>query len=145
MEKKEWSLEEWINKASRYCAMAEKAEAEVRDKLYQWGTPVAMHDSIIQYLRSENYLNDSRYCQAFVHDKVAYQSWGRQKIRMALQTKQLDADAIQAAMENIDESVYFSNLQHLISLRKKEEKEKVFRFLLQRGYTYREIHSCYGK
>lgn len=139
MEKKEWSLEEGYNRAANYCSTAEKAENEVVEKLYQWGIDKTMHSSIIQRLREENFINDERYCNAYVHDKVAYQSWGRKKIYMMLQSKHLDNIAITQALSNIDTEVYFANLERLKRQRKGEDKNKILRFLLQRGYTYEEI------
>lgn len=141
MEKTVLSQPQYQSKAARYCALAEHCEAEVREKLYQWACPSAWMDAVIDYLYDNNYLNDERYCMAFVHDKVAYQAWGRQKIRAALSARKLPRFLIDKALKNIDEIEYNKQLRHLIDKKKGTEFEKLVRFLMQRGFTYEEITS----
>ena len=140
MAKTELSKLEWLAKAQAYCARAEHCAADVRRKLYEWGLQDAeIADSIEQNLYADNFLNDRRFCEAYVHDKVAYQSWGRLKIQAGLRALQLPESEIRSALENIDETVYFDNLRKLIRARKTDSEDKRLRFLLQRGFTYEEI------
>ena len=140
MAKTELSKLEWLAKAQAYCARAEHCAADVRRKFYEWGLDDAeIADFIEQNLYADNFLNDRRFCEAYVHDKVAYQSWGRLKIQAGLQALQLPESEIRAALENIDETAYFDNLRKLIRARKSDPEDKRLRFLLQRGFTYEEI------
>ena len=139
MEKHELSKPEALNKAQVYCARAEHCAADVRRKLYEWGAPQDLFDEIVDNLYADGYLNDTRFCAAYVHDKVAYQSWGRLKIRAGLQALQLPSAAINAALEEIDEDQYNANLQSLVRQRRSDAPEKRMRFRLQRGFTYDEI------
>lgn len=135
----ELSKQEALDKAQRYCAMAEHCAADVRRKLYEWGVSPDFSDEIEQNLYENGYLNDARFCRAYVHDKVAFQSWGRLKIQAGLQALQLPSSAIREALDTIDEEQYKTNLLHLISQRQSDAPEKRLRFLLQRGFTYDEI------
>ena len=140
MAKTELSKLEWLAKAQAYCARAEHCAADVRRKFYEWGLQDAeIADSIEQNLYADNFLNDRRFCEAYVHDKVAYQSWGRLKIQASLRALQLPESEIRSALENIDETAYFDNLRKLIRARKSDPEDKRLRFLLQRGFTYEEI------
>ena len=140
MAKTELSKLEWLAKAQAYCARAEHCAADVRRKFYEWGLQdEEIADSIEQNLYADNFLNDRRFCEAYVHDKVAYQSWGRLKIQAGLRALQLPESEIRAALENIDETAYFDNLRKLIRARKNDSEDKRLRFLLQRGFTYEEI------
>ena len=140
MAKTELSKLEWLAKAQAYCARAEHCAADVRRKFYEWGLQdEEIADSIEQNLYADNFLNDRRFCEAYVHDKVAYQSWGRLKILAGLRALQLPESEIRAALENIDETAYFDNLRKLIRARKADSEDKRLRFLLQRGFTYEEI------
>ena len=140
MAKTELSKLEWLAKAQAYCARAEHCAADVRRKFYEWGLQDAeIADSIEQNLYADNFLNDRRFCEAYVHDKVAYQSWGRLKIQASLRALQLPESEIRSALENIDETAYFDNLRKLIRARKNDSEDKRLRFLLQRGFTYEEI------
>lgn len=133
------SADQWLNKAARYCAQAEHAEQEVRRKMAQWQVPSALHNTIIAYLRANGYIDDLRYCRALAHDKVAYNGWGRQKIRAALNALRLDEQAIEQALNDIDQNTYNRQLQRLIAQREAEPADKTLRFLMQRGFTYEEI------
>ena len=141
MEKTELSRAEWLSKAEAYCARAEHCAADVRRKLYEWGAPVDLSDEIEENLYAEGFLDDARFCRAYVHDKVAYQGWGRVKIQAGLRALQLPEPAIREAMEEIDEKQYKANLQKLIQQRKGDSEDKRMRFLAQRGFSYDEIRS----
>jgi len=135
----ELSKREWLDKAEAYCAKSEHCAADVRRKLYEWGTPADFFDSIEQNLYANDFLNDARFCAAYVHDKVEYQSWGRLKIQAGLRALQLPEHEIAKSLDEIDEKTYFSNLRKLISSRKSDPEDKRLRFLAQRGFTYDEI------
>ena len=135
----ELSKLEALDKAQAYCARSEHCAADVRRKLYEWQVNTDYFDFIEQKLYDDGYLNDARFCEAYVHDKVAYQRWGRLKIQAGLQALQLPSAVIRAALEDIDEKTYFANLRTLAMQRKNDSEDKRLRFLLQRGFTYEEI------
>lgn len=149
MEKRELSKAEWLDKAEAYCARSEHCAADVRRKLYEWGAPADLFDEngvieplwreIEEKLYEQDFLNDERFCRAYVHDKVAYQSWGRLKIQTGLRALQLPESAIRAALADIDEEQYFKNLRALIASRSNDAPDKLLRFLAQRGFTLEEI------
>ena len=140
MEKHELSKAEWLDKCEAYCARAEHCAADVRRKLYEWGAPADFSDEIAQILYERDFLHDARFCNAYVHDKVEYQRWGRVKIQAGLRALQLPEREIQEALKNLDETVYFSNLMKLIEEHRCDSEEKRLRFLAQRGFTFDEIH-----
>ena len=149
MENRELSKAEWLDKAEAYCAKSEHCAADVRRKLYEWGAPIEeffaregldIVDFIEQKLYANDFLNDARFCHAYVHDKVAYQSWGRLKIQAGLRALGLPESEIQKSLDEIDENQYRTNLEALIKQRKSDGEEKRLRFLLQRGFTYDEIN-----
>lgn len=135
----ELSKAEWLDKAEAYCARAEHCAADVRRKLFEWGTPADLFDEIEKILYANDFLNDARFCHAYVHDKVAYQSWGRMKIQAGLRALQIPESAIRVALDRIDENQYFTNLRALARQRKSDSPDKLQRFLAQRGFTYDEI------
>ena len=141
MEKRELSKAEWLDKAEGYCARSEHCAADVRRKLYEWGTPAEFFDDIEQSLYARDFLNDARFCRAYVHDKVAYQAWGRVKIQAGLHALQLPEGSIRTALAELDEEQYFKNLRSLIASRRADSQDKLLRFLAQRGFTYDEIQS----
>ena len=139
MEKHELSKAEWLDKCEAYCARAEHCAADVRRKLYEWGAPAEIAESIEEILYERDFLNDARFCNAYVHDKVEYQRWGRLKIQAGLRALQLPESEIAKALDSIEENSYFSNLRKLIQERRSDSEDKRLRFLLQRGFIYEEI------
>ena len=128
-----------MDKCEAYCARAEHCAADVRRKLYEWGAPAEIAESIEEILYERDFLNDARFCNAYVHDKVEYQRWGRLKIQAGLRTLQLPESEIAKALDSIEENSYFSNLRKLLQERRSDSEDKRLRFLLQRGFIYEEI------
>lgn len=139
MENNAWSPDELRNKAQIYCARSEHCESEVREKLKQWGCHANLIDEIISQLKQNNYINSQRYIDAFVHDKLAYQGWGRYKIGMMLRTKNEPEALIQKSLDSIDENEYIRILEKVIKKKKGATREQVARFCLQRGFLWEEI------
>ena len=136
---RELSKAEWLDKCEAYCAKSEHCATDVRRKLYEWQAPADLSDGIVESLYSNDFLNDARFCHAYVHDKVEYQSWGRLKIQAGLRALDLPDADIREALAAIDESVYTKNLRALIASRKSDPEDKRLRFLAQRGFTFDEI------
>lgn len=143
MENRELSKREWLDKCEAYCAKSEHCAADVRRKLYEWSAPVDLFDDIEQKLYANDFLNDTRFCHAYVHDKVAYQSWGRLKIQAGLRALDLPETEIRKSLDEIDEKQYQKNLQSLIASRRSDSSDKLLRFLAQRGFTYEEIQKYF--
>lgn len=147
MVKHEWSLADLRNKAETYCSSAEHCIWDVRQKLRQWGATNEDTESIIAHLQAERFVDELRYCQAFVHDKLLYQGWGRMKMRAQLQAKHLPTTAIEQALNKIDRDTYMSVLTRVLATKKRsiksadpQAREKLIRFAMQRGFTYDEIN-----
>ena len=135
----ELSKLEVLDKAQAYCSRAEHCLADVRRKLFEWNVDANFFDFIEQKLYEDDFLNDARFCHAYVHDKVEYQSWGRLKIQACLRALQLPESDIRDALGGINQKTYNANLQALIASRQSDSPDKLLRFLLQRGFTYEEI------
>ena len=146
MANNEWSMQQLLSKAEAYCAAAEHCISDVRNKLQQWDATNEEAEQIIAHLLEEKYIDEVRYCQAFTHDKLLYQGWGRIKIRAALCAKYLPSACIAQALDSLDEAAYSETLKRVIATKKRAIKsddpmarEKLIRFCLQRGFTYEEI------
>ena len=139
---KELTPGEALNKAAAYCTLCERCVSEVTAKLTAWGVPQGEHRSIIERLTSEGFINEARYCQAFVNDKVRFNRWGRIKIRAALSEKRLPRELVNEAIDNIDDEQYTTSLADVIASKRKELKgkddrtaqQKIIRHAASRGY-----------
>lgn len=138
---------EALNKAAAYCTLCERCTSEVSNKLTAWGITPAGQQNIIERLQSEGFIDEERYCRAFVNDKLRFNHWGRIKIIAALRDKRLPAEHINAAIELIDEEEYMSVLRDVIAAKQKELKgnddyaarQKIVRFAASRGFEPAKI------
>ena len=108
MKMKELTEREAFNKAAVYCSRSEHCISEVCEKLRQWGVSDAeVQQRILHQLQDESYIDESRFCRAFAHDKFHFNRWGRQKIAMYLSQKRLPSAFIEEALQEIgaDESL----------------------------------------
>ena len=139
---KELTPGEALNKAAAYCTLCERCVSEVTAKLTAWGVPHCEQEKIITRLIEEKFINEARYCHAFINDKVRFNRWGRIKIRAALSEKRLPRELINEAMDNIDEEQYTTSLAEVIAAKRKElkgvndytTKQKIMRFAASRGF-----------
>lgn len=139
---KELTPGEALNKAAAYCTLCERCVSEVTAKLTAWGVPHCEQEKIITRLIEEKFINEARYCRAFVNDKVRFNRWGRIKIRAALSEKRLPRELVNEAIDNIDEEQYTANLAEVIAAKRKELKskddhaaqQKIIRHAASRGY-----------
>ena len=133
---------EALNKAAAYCTLCERCISEVSAKLTAWGVPHCELEKIIARLTDEKFIDESRYCRAFVNDKVKFNRWGRIKISAALRDKRLPQELIRDAIEDIDEEQYLQSLGEVIATKQRELKgkedfatqQKIIRHAASRGY-----------
>lgn len=129
-------------KAESYCAYQERAQQEVRDKLYDWGLHQNDVEQIISDLISENFLNEERFAKAYVLGKFRMKSWGKVKIKQHLKAKRVSEPLIRIALREIDLDDYESKLEEIITKKRLEfgdklslsEKAKLIHFLQSRGF-----------
>ncbi len=141
---------EALNRAASYCSAAEHCRAEVSDKLQKWGIPCEGMERILTYLEKEGYLNEERYCRAFVKDKYRFDKWGRKKIAQALYMKKISSPVVSLCLREIDEEEYRDGLHRLLDAKRKsvcakdeyELNGKLIRFALGRGFDMNDIRAC---
>jgi regulatory protein len=143
------SFEQALNKLANYCSRAERCIYDVRRKLEVWEIAKDEQNKIIRRLQQEKFLDESRYCRAFVNDKSKYAHWGAYKIKYALKKKQIPDELIREALENLDPEENREQLRRLIERKRKtvkgkdefEIRQKLMRFAMGRGFSLQEIET----
>ena len=138
--------EQAISRLSHLCSRSEKSVFDIRKKLSDWGFATQEAEAVVKKLQASGFVDDRRYAKAFVHDKSALARWGQLKIRNALKSKQIESAIIDEVLAGLDNLAVRKNLAHLLSIKKKsianvpvvEQKMKLLRFALGRGYGYEE-------
>ena len=142
--------EQALHRLAAYCSRAERCIWDIRRKMDEWEIPAERQNRIIQQLQREKFLDEERYCKAFVNDKSQYNRWGIQKIRFELRKKQLPEPLIREALKNIDPEENRERLRLLIEQKKKsvkganewEIRQKLLRFAASRGFSQEEIEGA---
>lgn len=135
-------MNKYLNKSMNYCSRSEHCIDEVRRKLWEWKVPVEEHENILNTLVENNFINETRYAQAYVKDKFRFNHWGRNKIRLMLRSKKIDVAIIDDAILCIDEDEYIEILKSLVENELKrakgsteyEKKAKTLRNIVGRGF-----------
>ncbi len=136
------SKEQIIQKLESFCSYRERCVAEVRQKLYQLKADEQDYDFYLNYLADNNFLDETRFTNAFVRGKNSIKKWGRKKIEMELKAKKIDAEKIKYSMAQIDDGVYAVRLEDLLRKKLKSVKDtdpykrrqKLLVYALQKGY-----------
>lgn len=142
--------EEALKRVASYCAAAEHCRAEVSEKLQKWGIAYDAIERILARLESEDYINEERYCRAFVADKFRFAKWGKKKIGQGLYMKKVPTHVAWHFLNEIDQEEYLSVLRDLIASKRKgvrgndefEQNGKLIRFALSRGFEMKDIRCC---
>ena len=114
-----------LTKAEHFCAYQERAQQEVRDKLYDWGLWPDAVENIIVKLIGDNFLNEERFAKAYVQGKFKQKGWGRIKIKQGLKIKKIPEKLLQKALLTIDGDEYFEMLTKVLSKKAALLTEKV--------------------
>ena len=132
------------------CAQAEHCQYEMLEKMRRWELPDEAQARVMARLIKERYVDDERYAQAFVKDKIRYNKWGRRKVEQALWQKHIGEDIRNRVLDEVDDDEYLSVLRPLLKQKRKSVKansdyelnQKLMRFAVGRGFTFDIIRQC---
>ncbi|WP_431198802.1 regulatory protein RecX [Mucilaginibacter sp. P25] len=113
-----------LAKAEHFCAYQERAQQEVRDKLYEWGLWPDAVERIISQLIEGNFLNEERFARIYAKSKFNQKVWGRIKIKQGLKLKRVPDILIKKALLTIDPDDYLTALTHLLQKRSYPKREE---------------------
>jgi regulatory protein len=138
MKKVRIGKEQAIQRIRHYCAYQERAQQEVRDKLYELGMTMDEVEEIMSDLIAENFLNEERFAVQFAGGHFRIKGWGKVKIQHALQQKRVSSYNIKIGLKAIDGDAYLKTLEQLAT--KKWNSLKGERGLSRMAKTYAFLH-----
>lgn len=144
------SDEDALKRVASYCSAAEHCRAEVSEKLQRWGIAYDTINQILDKLESEKYIDEERYCKAFINDKFRFSKWGKVKIAQELYMKKIPSDVAWRFLNAVDEEEYLAILHSLLASKRKsihakddyELSGKLVRFAMSRGFELKDIKRC---
>ena len=131
----------------RLCARAEKSESDARRLMRGWGLAERDAEQVLGKLVRDRFIDDGRYAEAFVREKLRLSGWGEYKIRTALQRKRIDRALIDAALAEADRPAMGERLCRQLERKARtakystqyELKTKLIRYGLSLGYDYETV------
>lgn len=136
------TYEQALQRLAALCSHSEHSSAEMRRKALLWQLSEADADRLVDYLMDERYIDDTRYCRAFVRDKLRYNHWGRIKIYQMLRMQGLAEADIRQGMDAIDEEEYRKILTEIIRTKARtlseedprQRQAKILRHAASKGF-----------
>ncbi|MDX9970299.1 MAG: regulatory protein RecX [Candidatus Gracilibacteria bacterium] len=154
------NLENSYAKAITYCLgisiKKRYTEFSMREKLKKFLEKLSLDASIskeiekrvLSRLKELNYINDKDFVRDYFLEKSRLKAKGKFKIIMELKAKKIDPAIISEVVSSIDfdeseilNTLFQKQVEKLKNFPKNKQKEKLFRFLLQRGFGQESIYN----
>ena len=130
-----------------YCAYQDRCHFDVEKKLRDFFLIPEAKDEILLSLMQENFLDEERFAKSFARGRFRMKNWGKKKIKIELKRRNISEYLITKALEEIDDSEYFSTIEKLL-IKKKEtinikdsfkQKNKLTSYMMGKGFEYEHI------
>ena len=157
-EQKTKTAQQALQSLMRMCARSERSsERSSGDALRlmkRWGLTDEDARKVLSRLQTERFIDDARYAEAFVRDKLNLSGWGAYKIKAALRAKGVSKEIVEdvvapmlaeADMTERLEEIMRRRLRTLKYSSAYEAKTKLIRFAASRGYDLDEAVECASK
>jgi regulatory protein len=138
-----------ISVLSRYA----KSEYELRLKMKNKGFEPQLIDNAINTLKEQKYLDDEKYCEMFINDKLNISKHGVRKIKEALYYKGIDKEIIEEKIKNIsagseEERAFILGQKKLLNIKENDNRKKMAKlsnYLIGKGFEYETVNKTLRK
>lgn len=133
-----------FQQAMLFLSYRARSESEIRKNLRKHEIPEAVIEQTLERLRQDGLANDSQFASAWVENRSTFRPRSRRMMAMELKQKGLDEEAIQSAIENVDDDAAAYEAAHKKAARFKslewnDFRRKLSEFLARRGFSYSVI------
>lgn len=141
------SPEQALSTLMRMAARAERSSGDALRLMQRWGVEPAQRQAVLDKLVAMRFIDDSRYAEAFVRDKLRLSGWGAYKIRAALRAKGISAEIIDEALSQADGGQMRQRLSAMLQRKRRsvkystpyELKTKLIRYGSSLGYDFESV------
>lgn len=136
--------------AMKFLTSRMHSEFEVRQHLIKKGHEAALIDEAVDYLYQYRYLDDLKYSEAFIHDRIRFNPCGRSKLYYDLKQKGVDTLTAEEALSRYYSVEEELSLAEKLWQKKAQQKpgievEKIKRYLASKGFSYEIIERATDK
>ncbi|MDH7568292.1 MAG: regulatory protein RecX, partial [Armatimonadota bacterium] len=134
-------------RAARMLARRWCSEEEVRQRLRQQGFPPDVIELALEDLRQAGLLDDRRFAQTWVHDRLTAGRAGRERLAWELRARGVDRQVAEECLAEVTEADEFRlgmelaqrRYQRLRDEEPEAQRRKLASLLQRRGYSYDTI------
>ena len=129
-----------VDRAFRFLGHRDRTVAEMRTHLAKKEVDEAAIEHAIATLTEGGYLDDARFAQRFVEDRVTLDGWGSERIERRLRELGVPGDDVSAALRGRDFGTELDAAIALLQRRWREppadarERDRALGFLVRKGY-----------
>ncbi|MDS1004623.1 recombination regulator RecX [Clostridium sporogenes] len=131
------------NYALKYIEKSLKTESQVKEKLYSKEYEEDTINSVVNFLKEYNFINDDKYCDMYIREKLNI--YGRNKIKYALLNKGIKEGLLIEKINNIDEEkekkIAYKLVEKKFKIMISREKDKfkiykkIWSYIISKGYN----------
>ncbi|MFI3280359.1 MAG: regulatory protein RecX [Rikenellaceae bacterium] len=138
------SAEEALSSLMRQCARAEKSSGDALRLMARWGVEQERRAEVLERLIAEKFIDDRRYAEAYVREKLNLSGWGARKISSALKAKGIAQSIITESLSDLDRGSMSERLYAKIERKARtvkykdqyDRKSKLIGYGMSLGYDY---------
>jgi len=133
-----------FQQAMLFLSYRARSESEIRKNLRKHEIPDAVIEQTLERLRQNGLANDDQFARAWVENRNTFRPRSRRMMAMELRQKGLGDEAIESAIETVDDeaSAYLAAQKRSARLKDLEWndfRKKLSEFLARRGFSYSVI------
>ena len=138
--KAEDAREAAYQKALRLLSFRPRTEAEIRQKLQGYALSDDLSDHVLERLRQSGLVNDQRFSKEWVDNRSEMRPRSRRALAYELKRRGIDQQTIEQTTGSLDDDqlAYQAAYKHahkLKDLEWKDFRQKMYRYLAQRGFN----------
>ncbi len=140
------------NSALRLLGYRIRSCAEMKQRLLEKKYPINIIEETIDRLLSIKYLNDTKFVEAFAHDKVKIKKIGPLELRRELIPHKIESELLERTIKKIYEKyLVFDLIKQLLDKKKiqfgtkleQKTKKRILDLLNRKGFSWNEISAVF--
>lgn len=144
MRQKIITKEKALQRLESLCSRSEQCESDLKLKMVGWGLNPGDREEVLESLRANRYVDDSRFARSYARYKASFAAWGPLKIKGELIKKKIKAPVISEALKAVEQDVWKEGLLKNALAKARNlnfdgdeyygSRRKLFQYLIGRGF-----------
>ncbi len=131
----------------RLAARSEKSSGDAMRLMRNWDVEPSARAGVLQKLIENKFIDDRRYAEAFVRDKMRFSGWGAFKLRSALHAKGIAGEIVDEVLRSLDSDNMTERLRDRLERKMRtvkfasryDLKSKLMRYGASLGYDFESV------